>query len=208
MAEFPRCPVRLVVYSDQTQAHPETMLADFARLAERASPGRVRFMLRDYQLSVARRWRLAEQLFELAAHTGQEFGVAERADLARAWACTAFHVPEAGLRPADARAYLGPHVFLSRACHDVRELPALELDGAVLSPIFAARKGRPALGVPALEQARQAWGARPALIALGGVDASNAGACLAAGADAVAVIGAARLPDPEPLLRALGSLRP
>jgi thiamine monophosphate synthase len=39
------------------------------------------------------------------------------------------------------------------------------------------------------------------------VDASNASACLAAGAAGVAVIGAALSSDPEPLLSALGILK-
>jgi thiamine monophosphate synthase len=41
------------------------------------------------------------------------------------------------------------------------------------------------------------------LFALGGVDESNAAACLAAGADGIAVVGAALAPNPLPLLSAL-----
>jgi thiamine monophosphate synthase len=45
------------------------------------------------------------------------------------------------------------------------------------------------------------------VFALGAVDASNAAACLAAGASGVAVIGAALAPDPTALLSALDILR-
>jgi thiamine-phosphate pyrophosphorylase len=48
-------------------------------------------------------------------------------------------------------------------------------------------------------------GPPPLLYALGGVDERNAAQCLAAGADGIAVIGAALDGrDPVPLVRALG----
>ncbi|HEY0468713.1 MAG TPA: hypothetical protein VGC79_31180, partial [Polyangiaceae bacterium] len=72
--------------------------------------------------------------------------------------------------------------------------------------IFEARKGRPALGVGALESARAAHPG-PAWFALGAVVAQNAAECLAVGAAGVAVIGAALEADPELLLGALGILR-
>jgi thiamine-phosphate pyrophosphorylase len=75
-----------------------------------------------------------------------------------------------------------------------------------------ARKGRPALGLAALGAARRAAAALPKpadlrLYALGGVRAENAAECITAGADGVAVIGAALDgTDPRPLLGALGIL--
>jgi thiamine-phosphate pyrophosphorylase len=197
---------RLVVFSDTTRAPVALMLERFSLLAERAVVGTVQFTLRDYLLPLRERWALGERLAKLAAHAGQSLAVAERADLARALACTAFHLPLQGLRAAEARSYLGSDVLISRGCHDPSGALEPELDAVLLSPIFEARKGRPALGVAALERARRAH-PRPAWFALGGVAPGNAAACLAAGAAGVAVIGAALEPDPEPLLSSLGILR-
>ncbi|MEI9951413.1 MAG: thiamine phosphate synthase [Pseudomonadota bacterium] len=197
---------RLIVFTDTTRAAAATMLERFAALAERAQPAAVLFSLRDYLLPVRERWALGERLAELAARTQQRFGVAERADLARALCSSAFHLPQSGLRAADARDYLGSEIWLSRGCHDLTRAVEPELDAVLLSPIFEARKGRPALGVAALERARAAHPGR-AWFALGAVGAGNAAACVAAGAAGVAVIGAALDADPEPLLGALGILR-
>ena len=195
---------RLIVFSDTTRAEPALLLERFTRLAERALPGSVLFVLRDYQLAVRERFSLGQSLSRLAMRTEQLFGMAERADLARALKCSAFHLPGSGLRASDARCYLGPGVFLSRGSHDPSSRPEPELDALLVSPIFEARKGRPALGLEAIEQlARSAHPAGPQLFALGGVTAERAAACLAAGAAGVAVIGAALAPDPEPVLAAL-----
>ncbi len=196
-----------MVLSDFGRIGPEATLERFAQLALRAAPGSVLFTLRDYELPLGERVRLAHRLSLLALSAGQAFGLAERADVAQAVGARALHLPGEGISACDARAYLGPGVFLSRGSHDPNLEPEPELDARLLSPIFEARKGRPALGPSVLGPAKAACGARLALFALGGVEAGNAAACLLAGADGVAVIGAALRPDPEPLLRALGVLR-
>ncbi|HEX3854304.1 MAG TPA: thiamine phosphate synthase [Polyangiaceae bacterium] len=206
MAEAVLVP-RLIVFSDTTRAERSLMLTRFAELGQRAVGGSVLFCLRDYELSARARWALARELSALTARCEQTFGVADRADIARAFECGGFHLPESGLSPADARRYLGPSVFLSQACHDPLESVAPELDARLLSPIFEERKGRAALGVAALERAAGADSGRSALFALGGVGATNAAACLTVRAAGVAVIGAALAPDPAPLLEALGILR-
>ena len=197
---------RLIAFTDTTRVASALMFERFGALAESAQPGEVLFVLRDYALPIRERLALAERLAQLSARTGQRFGVAERADLARALGADAFHLPQTGLSAADARGYLGPNVLLSRGAHDPRAPVEVELDALLLSPIFDARKGRPALGVAALERARaahpeQSW------FGLGAVGAGNAAACLSAGAAGVAVIGAALEADPGPLLAALGILR-
>jgi len=197
---------RLIVFTDTTRADAPVMLERFEALAERAEPDRVLFTLRDYALPVRQRWGLGERLAELTRRTQQRFGIAERADLARGFGCTAFHLPQHGLSVADARAYLGGQVWLSSGCHELAVAPPAGLDAVLLSPIFETRKGRPALGVGALARASAAHPGH-AWFALGGADASNAAACLASGATGVAVIGAALAPDPAPLLAALGILR-
>jgi thiamine-phosphate pyrophosphorylase len=203
MADAALIAPRLIVFSDTTRAEPALFLTRYAALARRALPGSVLFTLRDYGLSLAARLALGEQLAVLASQTEQRFGVADRADLARALGCTGFHVPGAGLSARDARQYLGPRVFLSKGSHEPAREPEPELDALLVSPIFEARKGRPALGLGVFERVRGG----PARYALGGVDAQHAADCLAAGAAGVAVIGAALALDPEPLLSGLGILR-
>jgi thiamine-phosphate pyrophosphorylase len=202
MADFPR----LIVFSDTSRATAPAMLARFNALAQAARPRTVLFTLRDYGLSARARLTLGTQLRSLAELNEQRFGVADRADLARALGAWALHLPEAGLRTHDARRYFGPDAFVSRACHDPLRAVDLDADAVLLSPIFEARKGWPALGLAALQQLqpkRTEARAVPALYALGGVDAGNAAACLAAGATGVAVIGAALVADHSPLLKAL-----
>jgi len=202
MAEASEAP-RLIVFSDTTRAEPEQLLACFGRLAELARPFSVLFTLRDYGLTGPARWLLGQRLAELALATGQRVGVADRADFALALGGAALHLPEVGLLARDARRFVGPGVFLSRGSHDPAGEPEPELDAVLLSPVFEARKGRPALGLAALERAAAKV---PRLYALGGVEAHNAAACLARGAAGVAVIGAALAADPAPLLDALGIL--
>ncbi len=202
---------RLIVLSDFGRLGLERTLERFSALAFAATPGSVLILLRDYELPLATRLRISERLSVLTARAEQTFGLAERADLARAVGARALHLPGSGISARDARAYLGEAVFLSRGYHapetEPEPEPEPDLDACLLSPIFEPRKGRPALGVAALERTALLPGARPALFALGGVEAHNAAACLSAGAAGVAVIGAALRPDPEPLLRALGIRR-
>lgn len=207
MAELRRAAPRLIVFSDTTRAAPETLVERFQSLGEAALPNRVLFVLRDYELELGARVRLAAQLSGVAKHSVQAFGVAERADLGLAFGCDALHLPGTGLSAPDARALLGDSVFLSRGSHDPELRAEPELDAVLLSPIFAPRKGRAALGLGALSRARQGLHAGCALYALGGVGADNAGSCLESGATGVALIDAALAPDPRPLLSALGILR-
>ena len=196
---------RLIVFSDTTRAPMELMLVRFALLAGAAQRGTVLFVVRDYGLPARARLELGVRLRVLAAESGQSLGIADRADLALALRASALHLPESGLGERDARRYLGQGVFLSRACHDPLRAAEPGADAVLLSPIFGARKGRPALGLVAVEQAlaKRAKSQGPAIYALGAVDAGNAAACVSAGATGVAVIGAALALDHRPLLKAL-----
>jgi thiamine-phosphate pyrophosphorylase len=109
------------------------------------------------------------------------------------------------VRVAEARALLartssrtgatGREPFVSVACHAPSDVVAAAREGAdaaVLSPIFASPgKGAP-LGPAALAEARRALDdagfSHVHLVALGGIDASRAPSCFAAGAGGVAAI--------------------
>jgi thiamine-phosphate pyrophosphorylase len=174
------------------------------RLARLSQPGTVVVQLRDLQLPVRSRLALAQRLREITRSAGQMLVVNDRLDLAVLAEADGVHLGEQSVSPADARQIVGEGAWISRACHDPSRAQSLGADAVVLSPILAPRKGRPALGPAGLTQAR---GNDVLLFALGGVDAGGVSACLAAGADGVAAIGAALgTSDPTPLLEALGVL--
>lgn len=210
MSELPR----LIAITDREVASAAETLERFGRLAAAAAPGSVILELRDRELSGRERLAFGRELKRIAVAAGQWLGVNDRLDLALLLEAESVHLAEGSVRASDARRLLGPRCFLTRACHDARGVLEPEVDAWVLSPIVAERKGNPPLGLGVLgdfrARCRAAAGApgRPGLYALGGVAATNAAACVAAGASGVAVIGAAlRSADPLPLLRALDCVR-
>ncbi len=202
--------VRLIAITDRSVASAAETLARLERLLNIARPGSVLVQLRDRELSARERFGFGSELRALTRRHAQLFQINDRLDLAVLLDADAVHLGEGSVSTRDARALLGPARLVTRACHDPERVGDVDADGVLLSPILAARKGAAALGVAALARARAllSVGTRPAqLFALGGVDATNAAACLDAGSDGVAAIGAAVGADaPEPLLAALGSL--
>lgn len=133
----------------------------------------------------------AERLAELARARSFPWLAHARVDLASALG-GGVHLPERGLRAAEARALLAPSSLVGVSRHDVhglRHALAAGADYATLSP-FAATPGKgPALGAVRFAAIRASVPSLPVL-ALGGVDGSNLADALAAGADGVALIRA------------------
>ena len=151
--------------------------------------------LRDPGLSTRALLALGGRLREATRALGAGFVVNDRLDLALALGADGVHLGRRSVPVRDARALLPPGAWISVACHapaEVARAAAEGADAALLSPIFASPGKGPPLGIEALREARAALGERSAvqLLALGGVTAENAGACLAAGADGVAAIRA------------------
>jgi thiamine-phosphate pyrophosphorylase len=200
----------LMVITDQTVMPRPALEARIEALCAAARPGRLLVQVRDGQEPARARLDLARALAGIAARHGQRCLVNDRCDLARLSGVAGVHLGEGGIATAEARRLLGADVFVSRAAHDPARLD-LGADAVVLSPVVEPRKGRPALGPEGVQAARARLATGPqrvVLFALGGVTAASARVCLDAGADGVAVIGAAlAVADPEPLLRALELLR-
>ena len=102
-----------------------------------------------------------------------------------------------GARIAAARRLLGEQIIVTAAVHDDDEVRAAVEGGAtgvLVSPIYAVPGKGEARGAAAIAAAavlvRAAQSGRARVYALGGVTATNAGECSAAGADGVAVIRA------------------
>jgi thiamine-phosphate pyrophosphorylase len=205
---------RLIALTDRSVASASETLACFERLARAAQPGSVMLQLRDRELSARERLAFGRELRRLATRAGQLFQVNDRLDLARLLEADAVHLAGGSVSAADARAFLDAPCFVTRAGHAPGALAEAGVDGWLLSPLFAPRKGREALGLEVLREmhtpAHSAAGSagRALVYALGGVSAQNAADCVAAGAAGVAVIGAVLAGGPPgPLLEALGIAR-
>jgi len=210
----PRRPApRLIVITDTALAPEPILLERLERALAAAQPDTVMVQLRDRELGARARLALGRRLVTLCRRHAQWFAVNDRLDLAVLLGADGVHLGEGGVEVADARVLLGASAWISCARHAPGGVAIPGADAVLLSPIAAPRKGNPALGIPALQSAHAALAStaprdRPLLYALGGIDASNAAACLSHGADGVAVIGAildGR--DPAGLLDALGILR-
>ena len=122
---------------------------------------------------------------------GYRVYVNDRADVALAAGAEGVHLPGGGLSPADVRALaaLTPSrvpLKIGMSIHSAREVTN-EVDFCVLSPIFESPgKGKP-MGLAVITEAA---GRGVPILALGGVDVSNARACFEAGAAGVAAIRA------------------
>jgi thiamine-phosphate pyrophosphorylase len=206
--------VRLIAISDLSALPAPELVVRFRRLAALARPQTVALLLRDHAATGKQRLALGERLRDLAGEQTQQLWVADRADLALLLGADVLHLGEASVSARAVRSLLPGSMRISRAwhratCHGA-EPELTGVDALLVSPVLEPRKGRPALGLPALsalgEQLRARNQAYP-LFALGGVSATNAAACLAAGASGVAAIGAVLAADPAPLLDSLGIRR-
>jgi thiamine-phosphate pyrophosphorylase len=203
---------RLIVVTDTSVADEAVLVHRVDACAALAAPGSVMVQLRDKTLPIRRRRALGERLVAVCRARAQGFVVNDRLDLAVLLGADGVHLGEDAVATEDARAVLPPGAWVSRAVHTVDDAGRCTADAVLLSPIASPRKGRPALGLSALTEARAAISrqtdAAPRLYALGGIDASNAAQCLSSGADGVAVVGAVLDGrDPAPLLDALGIRR-
>jgi thiamine-phosphate pyrophosphorylase len=129
--------------------------------------------------------------------SGAALWVDDRADLAALLPVAGAHVGQTDLPPAAVRRVFGEGsgLWIGQSTHDEAQLAAAdedpEVDLIAVGPVFpTTSKERPdrVVGLPFVRLARTRT-AKP-LVAIGGIDAGNAAEVLAAGADAVAVLGA------------------
>ena len=190
-----RLPSRLLVITDRRSA-----AQPLEEVVSAALRGGCRWLsLREKDLVPAERAALLERIVALARPFGATVSV--HGDLAAAEATGAgVHLP-AGGSPQQARARLGKGALIGLSVHSALEAAGADpaADYVTLSPIFGSisKPGYgPALGVQSLADAVAR--ARVPIVALGGVSADNLDTCLAAGAAAVAVMGAVMAAaDPE-----------
>lgn len=140
--------------------------------------------------------------------TGALLWIDDRPDVAALVGAAGVHLGQEDLPPAAARRVVGDGVWIGRSTHDRDQVAEAdrdpEVDVIAVGPVFpTASKERPdpVVGLPLVAWARQAT--RKPLVAIGGIDASNLGAVLAAGADTVAVVSALCRGDVEANARRL-----
>ncbi len=143
-----------------------------------------------------------------------------RLDIALASGADGVHLRSDDIAPADVRSVWQPletgnrkletavRCMLSVSCHSASELRRAKQEGAdiaLFAPVFE-KAGTPGVGLAALRDACQAAGGMPVL-ALGGVTAENARACLEAGAAGIAAIRLFQENDAAEVVAALRRLR-
>ena len=202
MASLPAPP--LLVISDRSQAR-----RPLVEIAAAAFAGGCRwFSLREKDLSPEECRDLLRALVALGRRFGATITVHDDIEAAVAAGADGVHLPGGG-GPAAARRRL-PVGLIGISAHSPQEAAAHLAAGAdyvTLSPIFltTSKPGYgPALGLDVLaEAARLSPGPVVApVIALGGITADNAAACLAAGASGIAAMGEImRAADPEAAVR-------
>jgi thiamine-phosphate pyrophosphorylase len=147
-------------------------------------------LLRDKDLAPDERRGLAIRLAKIAAEHGFALSVSTDVELAAAVGAGVHLQAAAAVAPARRR--LGGAAMIGVSAHgldDVAAAAAAQADYVTLSPIFLtdSKPGYgPALGTTALRAAAEH---EIPVLALGGVTAATAAACLAAGAHGVAVMG-------------------
>lgn len=159
--------------------------------------------LREKDLPPAERRALLARLIALGKTSGASVAIHDDLDAAAALGA-GIHLPANG-SVAAARRALGDNVLVGISAHsveDIAEAAGAGADYATLSPIFVS-PSKPGYG-PALGLDVLRCSARMPVLALGGVDATNAASCIAAGAAGVAVMGEAmRAPNPRDFMAAL-----
>jgi len=144
---------------------------------------------------------------------GIPFVVNDRVDVALAAQADGVHLGPDDMAAADARALLGSRAIIGlsiKTAAEAQTAPVELIDyagvGGVYATLSKAQKTAPIGPTGLAEVARVLHDRAPGLpvIAIAGIDATNAGAVIAAGADGVAVISAlALVADPTAAARAL-----
>jgi thiamine-phosphate pyrophosphorylase len=153
----------------------------------------------------------ARVLVALLRPLGIPLIVNDRADVAVAADADGVHVGQADMPPREARALIGTDRILGLSITSAADLAAADLDGVDylgVGPVFATLTkpdAAPPLGLDGL--AAIARRARLPSVAIGGINATNAAATLAAGAHGLSVVSAIMAaPDPEAAARDLAGI--
>lgn len=189
-------------------------LAELARLT--ALGGATLVQLRDKNGSTRAMVEAARAIKRNLAPLGVPLLINDRVDVALAVNADGVHLGQDDMAIEDARALLGPNAIIGQSIktreHAARA-PVEHLDYVCIGGLFATLSKDnpdPPIGLSGFQAIHAAMRARDHGLAIGaiaGIDAANAGATVAAGADGVAVISALSLADdPQAAARALRTI--
>lgn len=189
-------PFRLVVITDRAAcaARARGVVETVARALDGVDGRKVAVLHRDKARSPEQNLRTVAALRTLCRRSGAQVLVHTHVFMATSLGLLGAHVSSDALKVegevALARSLLAADALLGASAHQGDPLPT-ELDYAFLAPVFTpTSKPGDARAPLGLEGLRAACASSPVpLVALGGIDEHNAAACLAAGAQAVAVLG-------------------
>jgi thiamine-phosphate pyrophosphorylase len=165
--------------------------------------------LRDKTADAGDFYRDVVETISFARPRGVRLIVNDRVDIAVAAAADGVHIGQDDLPAEQARKLLGGDAMIGLSTHAVEQARAaihLPVDYIAIGPIFeTSTKGAAdkVVGLAGLRSVREAVGEFP-LVAIGGIDRTNALSVLEAGADSVAVISDL-LSDPEDIVARMRS---
>jgi thiamine-phosphate pyrophosphorylase len=186
-------------------------VVELARLL--AQGGATLLQLRDKKSDTRRMIETARAIKAVLSPLGIPFVVNDRVDVALAAGADGVHIGPDDMAPEDARALLGPDAIIGVSVKSVAAAEAAPIGlvdyagvGGVYATVSKAQENPP-IGPEGLARVTAALRRRARefpVVGIAGIDADNAAAVIAAGADGVAVISALSLaPDPAAAARAL-----
>jgi thiamine-phosphate pyrophosphorylase len=159
--------------------------------------------LREKRLSAGDFYLEAESALKVARQKGVQIIINDRVDVALAVGADGVHLGQDDLPPEAARKLLGRDAVIGFSTHSVDQACqalSFPIDYLAVGPIFETTTKRDpdqVIGLEGLRAVRAAIGHCLPLVAIGGINLSNAGAVLRAGADSVALISALLHPPAE-----------
>ena len=188
--------LRLMLVTDAAMSRPRGLIAT---VLEAVAGGVTVVQLRDKQASDGELIAAARALRDALAATGVPLIVNDRPDVARAAGLAGVHIGQDDGDPARARTLLGPDALIGLSVTRAEEVAAVDpaiVDYVGLGPVFATATKADAAPALSLDGMR-AIGRRLPLpfVAIGGIDAGNAAAVIAAGAAGLAVVSAISAAD-------------
>lgn len=198
----------LYLVCDRQMAYPRSIL----EVVGQAVQGGVTVVqLREKDSPTREFLQLARQLVGYLRPRGIPLIINDRPDIALACAADGVHLGQSDLPCREARLLLGPEAIIGLSLENMgqlKEAESLDVDYLAVSPLFPTETKAdtaPAWGLDRLRALRGVTG--KTLIAIGGINRTNAEAAIAAGADGIAVVSAiCAAPDPGGAARELKSL--
>ncbi|MGD9509007.1 MAG: thiamine phosphate synthase [Geminicoccaceae bacterium] len=165
-----------------------------AVVAEAVAGGVTMVQLRDDTTPDAELVALARSLMALLKPAGVPLIVNNRIEIAAAAEATGVHVGQSDATPVLARSRLGPGAIVGlsiTAAEQLAHVPEHAVDYLGVGPVFATATkldAAPTMGLAGLAGIRSLT--RLPIVAIGGLDRTNAASAIAAGADGIAVVSA------------------